>query len=316
MKNVEKLIYQFPYLNSMAQYVIFEDANFFKNIKDNEKIKIDKKDMSILLLKKILEDKDYFSYTKKIFKNEIKNFCVINVIEGNIVESIKYNNIQIIKGLEEMINQKIITDAMEIKMYEELCNIIAFERFINDKRNDIFNISIDFIEYSINVKDLIQILDLPDYEFQNLYDNYTAFEYMKMPREHLIYAILQYFKQNKICDNYIVNNTILKRLKELDSNKIIDCESINTHLTTKDKIFKEIKLDESLKNEIISGIPMKFDVLQKAMYIYIKMCKVLTCDDEYYVIRLKENSIINKHKDPFNIENINLKNNREIYIIR
>ena len=43
----------------------------------------------------------------------------------------------------------------------------------------------------------------------------------------------------------------------------------------------------------------------------IKMCKLLTYDDEYYVVNQKGNAVA-RHKDPSNVMTINLENNRVV----
>jgi len=58
-------------------------------------------------------------------------------------------------------------------------------------------------------------------------------------------------------------------------------------------------------------MPLELSNMEKAIYIYIKMCKVLTYDDEYYAVN-QEGIIASKHKDISHISNITPNDNKVV----
>lgn len=85
----------------------------------------------------------------------------------------------------------------------------------------------------------------------------------------------------------------------------------------KDKInyqgldIKQIVINQELKDKILEDINLFKNDLEKAIYIYIKMCKILTYDDEFFAVEQDDSyEIVRGHKDILNIKNITLKNNK------
>lgn len=77
------------------------------------------------------------------------------------------------------------------------------------------------------------------------------------------------------------------------------------------EIINGIKLNNDLKNEIICDMPSDLSLVEKAIYIYIKMCKVLTYDEEFYVFN-QETKVQLKHVDMRNLTKITLDNNKVV----
>lgn len=56
----------------------------------------------------------------------------------------------------------------------------------------------------------------------------------------------------------------------------------------KDKIITKLKLNQALIDYFIKDIPSEFDTLEKIIYLYIKLCKYYSYDDEYMVLPMEE----------------------------
>ncbi len=75
----------------------------------------------------------------------------------------------------------------------------------------------------------------------------------------------------------------------------------------------EINIDPQLKNKILEDIDLFEKKEEKAIYIYIKMCKLLTYDSEFFAVEQDDNyEVVRKHKNIANIKNITLKNNKVV----
>ena len=87
-------------------------------------------------------------------------------------------------------------------------------------------------------------------------------------------------------------------------NRIMNGDSITS-------ISKEIKIDSDLEKVIMDGFPYDASELEMAIYIYIKMCKVLTYDEEYYAVN-QMGVATEKHRSTSHIALITPQNNQVV----
>ena len=308
----EQWIEMYPYLKEMSKYTLFTSAEDVKKIRNGEKINVDEIEISIEFLKKILNDNNYYEYAHNFFTNETNKFIVSHIIAGDIGASIDYKKTQIIKGLEQLITSKtLVLQPDQQKKYETLKNAISSEQFIDKNKGTEYSIEIEGKKYSIPIEQLVYIMELPEETFDTLCDNDEIKFINKIPKEHFIFAIYKYFETNKIFDEYIMPKTISDRYDDIKSSKKIDIQALNKHLHTTDTKFKKVKIDENLDNEIKNGMPENASELEQAIYIYIKMCKLLTYDEEYYAVDQKGEAT-KKHEDINYVSGITPTNNQVV----
>ena len=98
----------------------------------------------------------------------------------------------------------------------------------------------------------------------------------------------------------------MTKINDFINSKDIDIEAINKVLKT-DPLPK-VSISNSLKQEILKDIPKSYKKLDIATYIYIKLCKILSYDEEY-LVNNQRGSVLDKHVKIDNIKNITIKNN-------
>lgn len=311
-KELTKIIDEHSYLQKIAQDTILTTDEDFDLINDGYKIDIDHKKVSVEVLKRILNDEKYYQYAKKFFDNEIKLFRIKYIFSGDVCGNISYNKITIIEGIRYLLENNMLTlNPSQKEKYDYLCKKVSFPLFVEKNINEIFDISIDNIDYSIPIIDMISFMELDDQEYDRLIasDDIKTINYI--PKIHFIYATYMYFCKYRIINNYLVSSTINKRYKELESLQKIDFEALNRYLEIEDSKYKEAFLNDSLVANIKDGLPNNVSPLEQAIYIYIKMCKILTYDDEYYVFN-QEGSIAKKHQNINYITGISPDNNKVV----
>ena len=296
---IEELLNEYPYLKKMEEYTLFTSQTEVKKMRNSDTVKVGNNNVSIEFLKKVLNDEKYYEYCLRYFKNEIDSFQVTHIISGDAGVSIYYTKSEIIRGILNLIldNQLKLTSE-ELEKYENLRKEISFEKFIEENKDKEYNISIDGKEYVIPIENIITFLN----------DNVNN---TLINQEHFTYASYRYFIDNKIIDNYLVPAEIIEKLEDIRDFKTIDVQAINKHLETKDTKYKEVNLNKDLENLITSDMPLELSNIEKAIYIYIKLCKVLTYDDEYYAVN-QEGSATKKHQDISYLSTINPTNNRVV----
>lgn len=78
---------------------------------------------------------------------------------------------------------------------------------------------------------------------------------------------------------------------------------------TKDDNLDDVVLNQKLIDCILDGMPSNYSEAQKATYIYIKLCKVLSYDPEFYASN-QRGMIARSHQDIERLANITPKNNQ------
>lgn len=301
MDNIMHIVKNTPLLRSMSVYTIFTTKENIENFKNDDKINIKTKKISTQLLEKILQEDIYYLYAKNFFTKKEDFFQVASIENKEINEKIKLSKDEIYLGLKELIkSKKNFFTKEEIKKFYKLESIYSLDEFEKESQNLKYKLKIDGTAYIFTVSDFIKFLNLDKTQY-----NYIIKKKIKLAfnTEKFIYALLTYIKETNLEENFFIKDEIRERIKELKKFTVIDIESINKIITIKEDNFKKININEKLKDEILKNIPENYNDLEKIIYIYIKMCKLLRYDAKYFTAQNK-----NKLRDYNNIENITLNN--------
>lgn len=183
------------------------------------------------------------------------------------------------------------------------------QEFLEQYQSEVYETTIDFQNYSIPISLFISFFDLTNPEFNNLCSNHNITTINDIPKEHFIYAACEFIKTRKILETFNIPQNISIRYQELLTQQKIDFEALNQYLITSDTLHTKISINDSLRTKILSEMSQNMSILEKSIYIYIKMCKLFTYDDEYIAAK-KQEFIFEKHKDLNYISKITPENNR------
>ena len=302
---------KYPYFTRFAKKICFVPIQEYERLKNSTNVvKVDSVDIPVEYLKSILEDDFIYEYAFKYFNNEIDTFRIKAIKAGDTYGNISYNKHEIMKGLNILIsNGELVLDSDTFRRFDSLKNATSIDQYEEDNKNNTYNVEVDGNKYSIPVYLIFEVLKSQD----DVYDYICNHEgkIQGIPHDHLMYAINKYFNENNIAKKYLLSDKLLKRINDLSSLKSIDIEALNCFLITTDTKYKEITIDEELKNEIIKDIPSDLTDLEKAIYIYIKMCKTLTYDEEYYAVNQRGDAA-DKHKSTDYVSQITKDNNKVV----
>ena len=309
---IEEWMEKSPYLKKWSENTLFIYKKEFEELKNSEKININSEDVLVEFLRRIIKNNSYYQYALKYLKGETNRFAVSFIIGGDTGGTISYNRSTIIKGIEELIlSGKLVLNQEERDKFEILKDCISFEKFLSNNKGKKYDIEIEGNNYSIPINLLIELFQLPNDQFDNLISNNEIKKIFGIPKEHFIYAAMKFLVKSKIKNNYLIPDSIVNRYNEIASFQKIDIESINKYLTITDTKYKGVHIDDDLEKAIVSGMPSDVSDLEKAIYIYIKMCKLLTYDEEYYAVNQKGEAT-RKHRNSDYVSSINLKNNKVV----
>lgn len=309
---IEENLEEYPYLKDMANKIIYISKEDYELLKNGEYITITNEDVSIEFLKRILNNDYYFEYALRYLNGDIDYFCVGYISFGDPLEICKYRKATIIRAMEQLIkNGKLVLNQNELEKLRILKETISFNKFIQKHEGNNYNIDIDGNHYSIPIKDLLTFIQLPSEQFNNICTNDNIKNINGINKKHFAYATCKFLIENDALYGYLIPLKLYKRCLNIKASKILDIEALNKHITTPDKLYKDIKINQTLEGAILSGMPEDATDLEKAIFIYIKMCKLLTYDEEFFAVNQKGEAA-EKHKSIEHISSITLDNNKAV----
>ncbi len=299
------LLTEYPHLKEIIKNYIILKKDDYNSLLNGKKVEVLNKEISVELLKRLLQYPYYYDYVDRLITNEIKSINVSYLIHGDTGGSITINKINLIIGLEKaMINYPdLFTEEDEIKL-ENIKNKMSSKLLMNEYSNAKMKLTIDGKIYIIPFNSILGLLMMSDQEFQDFCNRRSLSE---IPNSHLIYATKFFIDKKNIFEEYLFPENVIKRFND-NLLEIIDIQALNTHLETTDTLYNEIELEPELEQHLLTGIPDTADDLEKAIFIYIKMCKTFTYDDEYYVLN-QVGERTNKHRELEYVQQLSLANN-------
>ncbi len=273
----------YPYLKTKSSHTMFTTAEDLRSLDDGEKIIFSAQEIPVELLKRILLDDEYFALTTKLFAGEIESFYLCSIQSGTMRDRREYHKLPIFEGLQQLIEtKKMQLSEKENERFEFLKNALDYSRFVREQSPNLYKISIDRLNYLIPSLSLIRFMEKTPRDFADICRDTTNKSIDGFIKEHFIYAAYHFFEDNRVLENYFVSPQVKENLSTIAKGNLIDIQAINEHLDTEDELFREAKLSKELETHILSGLPSEVSDLEKALYIYIKMCRTLTYDEKYF----------------------------------
>lgn len=133
----------------------------------------------------------------------------------------------------------------------------------------------------------------------------------RLSKPEFAYAASEYLKKNKVTENYVLPDSIEKRISFLTSGQYIDFSAVNKLMETKDTLYEKVELNPDLHDAIIEKMPEGISRLEKAAYIYAKMCTILTYDNRFMAANQKGEAA-EKHKSLDYVSQISPENNEVV----
>ncbi|MBO5375487.1 MAG: hypothetical protein J6A52_01390 [Bacilli bacterium] len=296
-----------PYLKKQTDRILIIDE------KENEYYRNDPNkvmDISVSFLKRLLTDDKYYQYVEKLTSSYIDVLSTRFIRNDELTGGVDLTRVDLTKCLEEVIKKdNSLFDEQFIRRFQDLKELTSYDQFLKEYKDKEYQLEVDGKKISIPISKLINFISLDEQKYEQILNGNGLIEGIK--KEHFLYACCSFFDNHNIFDNYIVPQKFIRRFDELMSFQKIDFQSVNAIPNSINPSLDQITIDSKLKDAILEGINDNDSDIEKAVYIYIKMCKLLTYDDEYYV-KGQISDHTNKHSDINNISKITLENNKVI----
>lgn len=299
----EQLLKDYPYLARTLNHNIVLSEETSKYYKSFPVILGKRTQLAIDLL---CSDFIYEKYTSKLIDGTLLT-STLNVFEiyfGDTLVINSFSKIELFKVLSYLMNEQIfVPSSKEKERFNSLKQSVSLENLISERNS--FQIRVDNIPYKISSQTIIDFISLSPSKRKAMK------MYANIPIKHMAYLAVHFIKDTKLLDNYEVSDKIKTSIESLESYQEIDFESTNQYLKNDDPNEQKISINPELKSKILESIPEGLDNLQKAIFIYMKMCEILTYDDEFYAVN-QQGVVAFKHEKIDHINEITPSNNRVV----
>lgn len=184
---------------------------------------------------------------------------------------------------------------------------ITYKNVKENYKNILIEVSIDGKSVEINSNAIFNMLETSDQKFEEFLNGKRTFEpnYTNNVLGYIAVNFFNYF------DNLKLPQDVQNRLDRISKSDLLDISYINKILETDDKNLSKVVLDKNFEKEILNSIPKEYNSLEKVIYIYIKLCDILTYDPAFY-INEQPRGYISKHQDIKYTQKVNKKNNKVV----
>lgn len=259
------------------------DAQVFEKISnDTNKIVMGQFQYSVELLEYTLNDEQTFKTLFNLFQN-IHKFKIASDSSKDD-ETYEYEKIPFLEAIEVARDKGLIKlNRITYSRYKTLLDLISYGILKKQLQNKTIQAKVDGITYNIPANKIIEFLEL---------DTKTLDDYINTPnrkgsisKEAFLYIVRRFIIREKLMDNFIFPENIEKRITDIVNYEILDFESQNTYLSDENSLTSKTNLNPELIEAITKDIPANYSTLEKAIFIYIKMCKILSYNDEFFAAK-------------------------------
>ena len=165
------------------------------------------------------------------------------------------------------------------------------------------SMEVDGKQYTIATKDIIDFIHHDHTEIP--YNKDSVKTIYGIDKKVFFYILKDFMAKYHISNTFILSDEAKRIVASINSDIEIDTYAFDKLNTTFDNIDTDITLDKDFVAHILDGIDTYKTDIEKAIYVYIKLCKTLCYDPEFYAEN--ESDEINLlHTDPKTIEHVSL----------
>ena len=261
----------------------------------------------------MLEDNPYYGVIDavRLFYRDVedieKGMCDIG--GGDAIRS-KSDLVKGLAALEEKGQLDGLSDIGKERL-EEFKKMASPDAFVEKVRDAQYETTIDGKQCVLPVQNILVFLSLQPDKLKEICTTDPDGKIGQLSKMEFAYAATEYLKKNNVLENYAIPDNLESRMKRLMSGQFIDFSAANKLTETQDTLYKKVNLNPELRDAILEQIPEDATGLEKAAYVYAKMCSMLTYDNKFMAANQKGEAA-EKHKSLDYIEQISPENNEVV----
>ena len=302
-----------------------EDAAFLSS---SEKIDLSKNNkISAELLRRCLSVDSYYLIASRHMHEDNPNGGILQALRlyYNSEDDIRNDRVDIgggasipsksdlVRGLNHLEENGALGELQDTEKQRlaEFREITSPQSFVEKIRDTIYETQIDGKKCILPVDNIVRFLSLSPENLKDICITDPDGKIGQLSKTEFAYAASEYLKKNKITENYVFSDNIERRINSLTSGQYIDFSAVNKLLETEDTLYEKVELNPELHEVILEQMPDGLSGLEKAAYIYAKMCTILTYDNKFMAAN-QEGEAAEKHKSLDYVGQISPDNNEVV----
>lgn len=233
--------------------------------------------IDITLMKKMLNNGAYYESLKKGTLSSYRCFS----IDGKT-----NNSIDVLNNIKEALEKgKLSLNEEQKNNFNYLLDNVSINRFIEDYKDKVFTVLLKGTKVNIPCSYFIQILTLSKDDYNNFFTEDIK-EFNGYDKKLFLYLFMSFINKELLYRNYIFQGEYKRRIDEIANCERIDVQYLYYDNPREKKYdnLDSFNLTYELKQEVLKDIPNDLDSVEKAIYFYIKLCKILAYDPEFYAL--------------------------------
>ncbi|MBQ9792290.1 MAG: hypothetical protein IJW32_00900 [Clostridia bacterium] len=278
----------------------YNPENSYRHVEISEDMMID-----------IATDYSLFAHIMKAFENQQQTDFQFHFQDRYGLGTVTLTRYMLLQGLEHM-----IADPKHIEMvpqlnyvYDQMLTVSSLDSLAEMYQGTV-TYDIDGNPTTFSPQSFFNLLRLSNDDFNFFVQNYDPAT-IGMPLEHFLYGFSQFTFDQKIYLKSYLDDCQLSRYQQICDYNVVDFQSLNYLPETDNQFLDRTHVHPALQEEILKDMPANYTDLQKAQYIYLKLCQTLTYDTEFYAVN-QCGPRTNKHRKIEHIANITPENNQAV----
>jgi len=210
--------------------------------------------------------------------------------DGKISTPISFKRTELVRLLDEIINKYPNEfDEADIHRFNVLrMNVnpdICKQTFVDD-----LEYFIDGKKYVIEPSKLLDLLDNKNGIFNKFIngDKNISYKLFENNREHIendrsivAYMLKVFIDQNRIFDRFLFDEDVINKYNDMVNRQSINFQTIEKYNRPLDEdVSDKYELSKELIEEVNKYMNPTYNALEKAIHIYIRLCQILSLDDD------------------------------------
>ncbi len=262
--------------------------------------------MSLGAIKLVLSDEEKFQNLMQVLNNpQVPTIRFGHYIMGDIATRFSCDKAVFAKLVMDLNLRGELSDIENIDEKLDIIVQLTTPKQLKESSEQ-FQTEIDFKPVSIPIKKLVMFFE----SGFKLYDfnKYPNLQFEGLSKDEFAYVLKEFAQKYNLFQLYTFSPASEKFYHDILNDNNVNTSQINEINETKDDYLESVKLNSQLVKHVFANLPQEFNDLEKAIYVYIKLCRTLTYDPEFFASNQKYSHI--KHEDITYIEKITPENSQ------
>ena len=312
-----ELIKKYPRLQNSSNWQTVEPSKI-EGYKAAEKIKVispagpfRRITVSQKLLHDVATNPSTFFTLKKFFEDQDRTEYVYCYEDKNYLVTFPVTRYELLKGLETLSKQEDNPDREKFQSaFESFKEISPVENLTKMYEGKYFLQKVDGKQVKLPYQELLSLVTMPVSKYKDFIQNYDESKY-GITLEEYLYTFSRFSAHEDYFSKAYFDDKQIIRFENIYSYNTVDFQTVNEIVEDNNPLLSQTVVNPELQEAILGKMPEGYDDLQKAQYIYLKMCQLLTYDTEFYAVHQKGPKV-QKHRNINYVQTITPENNQAV----